>query len=250
MFPTNQSFGNSVVLAAAARLPQPLFPPTIPGYVQPWLGQESSTSDHPRGVPAFVWGPAARERRHRAGYRNHTPIGAPWLYLLALEANSAIPVPPVRKALLPPEPEPNRLLYFPHHGLQGELAARRTAIALGSQAPETTIALTHEQAASEATRRAYEDVGARVVDLGPARQEVGSVAPFFLQRILQLIRVHRSVRTDVVGTYALFAHSAGAIVEAHVPRERLDALVERELGPSCVMPAQELRAIFDWSTHV
>lgn len=249
MYTTNSAYGNAIVLAAYAELPEPLFPPTIPGYLQPWLGMESPTDEQSANVPAFIWGRAARTRRHRAGRRNHTLIGAPWLYLLALEKAERIPVPPIAEHLRPEPPEPGRVLYFPHHGMDGDLAAARKATHLAGE-KGLTVALTHEQAASRGTVEAYTSAGLRVEELGVATAEVGSVEPFYLQHLLALMRAHQQVRTDHPSAYALFAQAAGLPVDAGVPAERLARLTRDELGTDAIVPPQELRALFDWSTHV
>lgn len=251
MYPTNAYYGNAIVLAAYAGLAEPLFPPTVPGYLQPWLGAEIPTDDALVGVPAFVWGPSARVHRHRAGLHDHTPIGAPWLYLLELDKADQIPQAPLPEHLREPFPEPGRLLYFPHHGLGGELVARDRARALADEvrAGGVTVALTHEQAASPGTVRAYEEAGARVVDLGPAIDEVGSTKPFHLERLLRLMRGHRSVRTDGPSVFALYAHTAGVAVSG-VDTATLARQARADLGTGAVVPPAELRALFDWSTYV
>lgn len=251
MYPTNAYYGNAIVLAAYAGLDEPLFPPTVPGYVQPWIGAEIPTSDALVGVPAFVWGPSARINRHRAGLRDHTPLGAPWLYLLDLEKRDQIPQPPLAEHLRTPLPEPGRLLYFPHHGLGGDLVAQERALALRPEVERggVTVALTHEQAASPGTVRPYEEVGARVVDLGSAIEEVGSREPFYLERLLLLMRAHRGVRTDALSVFALYAHAAGLPVDG-VAEPVLSRHVRADLGTGAVVPPAELRALFDWSSYV
>lgn len=252
MYPTNAYYGNSIVLAAYSELEQPLFPPTIPGYVQPWLDAEVPARHSAARLPAFVWGSAARLRRHRQGLRNHLPIGAPWLYLLELEKRDAIPQPPLREDLRAPEPEAGRTLYFPHHGMAGDDAAAANARALTSVTSHgpVTVALTREQASSEPTRGAYEDAGANVVDLGLAVEEVGSVAPFYLERVLRLMRVHQNVRADQPNAFALFANAAGMKVEVPgLTESELARLTRTQLGTDCVVPPPELRALFDWRSH-
>lgn len=252
MYPTNDSYGNAQILAAYAGLPEPLFAPTIPGYLQPSIDAPAPEDAHRPGVPAFVWGRAARLRRQRRGLRNHTLIGAPWLYLLELERAETIPRPPVPESMRPEPFDPGETLYFPHHGIGGAHAAATRADDLRVQAAAgtVTVALTREQAASDETVEAYTSVGARVVDLGLTRPEVGAIEPCHLVRLLDLMRAHRRVRTDDASAFALFAHAAGIPVASGLPGADIADLAQRELGGEFLVPAQELRALFDWSNHV
>lgn len=252
MYPSNDSYGNAQILAAYAELPDPLFPPTIPGYLQPSIDAPAPEDADRPGIPAFVWGRAARQRRQRQGLRNHTLIGAPWLYLLELERNDAVPRPPVPMSMRPEPLDPGETLYFPHHGIGGAHMARHRAEDLRAESATrpVTVALTHEQAASSETVEAYTGVGARVVDLGLTRPEVGAIEPCHLVRLLDLMRAHRRVRADGASAFALYAHVAGLPVETGPTEMDVADLAQRELGGEFLVPAQELRALFDWSNHV
>ena len=252
MYPDNSLHGNALVLAHYAELTNPDFPPTIPGRLQAWLDERIDGSTSRPGVPTFVWGSAERIRRRRAGLRGVIPMGAPWLYLLDLEAKARLPRAPRRPWEAIMMPTPQRHLYFPHHGLGGALAARDHARSHAHLVNDggLTVALTHEQAAAGDTRAAYEDVGALVVDLGLVQDEVGPVTDCHLVRLLDLMRTHARVLTDRPSAYSLFAHAAGIPVQAHAPTDLVVDATRRELGTDVLLAPQELRAIFDWNTHV
>lgn len=255
MFPTNLYYGNATVLAAFARKGDHHFPRTIPGALQPDLTHVNLQNRWP-GVPTFVWGPAAMAARRRLGLRNHTPIGAPWLYLLELEEQQRIPQPPVRADKKPQAPSTGDVLYFPHHGLPGEYAARQHARRVRGMFPDSdlTVALTHEQFAAESTVEAYREVGLTPVDLGPALLETGSIAAYQLLTVHLLLRAHREVIADTAGQFALFAHAAGLPTSltglGDSPTDLdLDELVDYQLGRKYMLTASEMRALFDWNNH-
>lgn len=254
MYKSNAYYGNAVVLAGYAQQREVMFPPTIPGFVQPDLTTFVRPEQAP-GVPTFVWGSAAMAARRARGLRNHSPIGSPWLYLLEQESRNRIPQTPLKEHLRPTAEAIGDVLYFPHHGLLGVHAARDHARRMAQEFPgqAITVALSHEQFASADTVAAYTDAGLTPVSLGPATLDVGSAEPYLMYRLLLLLRAHRSVVCDVRGQMALFAHAAGLPVSVRSGEEHtsgiLDELARTHLGTDCVMPARELRALFDWSHH-
>ena len=260
MFASNLYYGNATVLAAFARKGDHHFPRTIPGAVQPDLTHVAVPSPWPT-ISTFVWGPAALAERRRLGLRHHTPIGAPWLYLLEMEKQRRIPQPPVQAHQKPKAANEADVLYFPEHGLAGAFAAQHQAAQVAERfaGQEVTVALTHEQFASSETVQAYRDAGLVPVDLGPAVLEVGSIAAYQLLNVHLLLRAHQSVLADSPGQFALFAHAAG--VETHftgfvdgvgadaADPDRLDALVDYYLGRPYMLTASEMRALFDWNNN-
>ncbi|AKU16205.1 hypothetical protein [Luteipulveratus mongoliensis] len=292
MHPHNTLLGQNQALAVYVGDVDPYSVPSIAGHIQhDWdlVSPCPAADELGPSRTAYLWSDAARRRRTARGQTGHVVIGAPWLYLLTLDRDE---MPKVQEPDWLPSEAPNGngngdgngngngdkpqvppagTLWLPRHDLHGVHGATRLIAQIHErETGPVTVALSHQDFAIDALKRAYEDAGFDVVPLGDRDDEAGTDEPRYLLRLLDLLRAHERVASNAMDTPLLYAASAGLPVRVYgqaplglavqqpidgllrdstSPDRTLRELADRELGRDHLMPRDELRAVLEWSTR-
>lgn len=276
----NHFYGHSALLAQAAGLPRARH---LAGLLQHgWVGRsplQVNFGDFPDvGAPGdgrrlLVWTHESRAwRPDPRPTRPTTPIGAPWLYAVAVAvAPGAGPEPSGVHIPRPTTVADGRPVIMPMHGTHvlsvqtdhGELA-RYYADTEGS----SLVCLHHEDLARPEVVRAWAAAGHEVVSAG------GRFDPLFLPRLLTGLGGASRVVSNRLSTSVWYAASLGVPSCVHGPRalmagespdvvERLErlwpevhttspdvdavrAVADAELGAQHVREPEELRRLLGW----
>jgi hypothetical protein len=247
-------------------------PPRIRGFLQHgWNIIDGFAPGMPYvpGVPRFLWSSGPVRRGLPAGHRNGYAIGAPWLYLLALEPDPGTPR--------------HGTIWYPFHGWEQQ-EVLGDHIALIAEIRETepedvTVCLYWAEYENPAVRRLYADEGFRVICHGFRGHWWHRVDPGFLYRQLAELRRHRRVASNRLSSAVFYGIAAGcepAVYgdpmvlqdehpvfggvarirrlwpELHGPR--VDPAVARqvadhELGAAFLAEPGEIRELFHWEVR-
>jgi hypothetical protein len=269
MHHANHFYGHAKILARYCGYDADL--PRIRGFLQHgWNIVDGFAPGMPYvpGVPRFLWSSAPIRRGLPAGHRNAIAIGAPWLYLLALEPDPGLP----RRGTI----------WYPFHGWeQQEVLGDHSALIAEireTEPEEVTVCLYWAEYGNPAVRRLYEDEGFRVICHGYRGHWWHRVDPRFLYRQLAELRRHRRVASNRLSSAIFYGVAAGCepavygdpmvLKDEHpvfggVARIRrlwpdlhgptLDLVVARhltaqELGAPHMTTPAELRHLFHWPT--
>lgn len=159
-------------------------------------GERGYKPEHFQGrFPVFVWNRRNAETARADGVEA-TAIGAPFVY-----------------ADLPPDPGPSdrSLLCFPYHSVPEyplqtdwrQHADRLHDVARTHGFSRVTVCLHHFDFDNTETRDTLREAGVAVVTAG------GALEPFFLARLIHLIREHAAVTSDRICTAGLYAEALG-----------------------------------------
>ena len=273
----NHYYGQTHILARYCGLDDE-FPPRIPGYLQ--HGWNVGCGWNPvheffDGAWRFVWSDAPRRRGHALGRRNYHVVGAPLLYLMELEPQLGR----VREA------ERRGTLWFLFHGWEGGGLGGRIEgnhARLISEIRETesepvTVSLYYTEYERPEIRRAYEQAGFEVICFGKRGWNYEGTDRRFLYKQLAALRKVKRVAANRLCTAVFFGVAAGcqpAVYgdpmalegdnpvfggQARIARLWPDllgkdidlatarAITDDELGRPFLMPAAEMRMLFDWN---
>jgi len=202
MHHSNHWYGHAHVLARYCGLDDKL-PPPIRGVVQHgWntVDGYGPQQNFEPGWTKFVWSRQVARRGRPAGRRGYYPIGAPWLYLLAMEP-------------IVPEDKREGTLWYPFHGwgpqkVIGDHSGLIREIREVEDGP-VTMCLYHFEYNQKPIRALYEEAGFRVICHGYRGWEYRRTDPAFLYRQLGEIRKHRRVASNRLSTAIFYGLSAG-----------------------------------------
>jgi acetyltransferase-like isoleucine patch superfamily enzyme len=253
------------------------------GYTDEWLWPIHGVLQHgwmevPRDneelgrlpVAKFLWSERLGRQASAEGWEGATPIGAPFLYLLALQQPRL-------------EAEPEGTIVYPWHGLPWAQTvgghSEYVDEVLEVEDGPVTFCLHWHDYEQEALRRIYSRDGARVITNGPPiaqdlnRRGRINVDRSYLTRQLAALRQHKRVVSNRLTTAIFYGIAAGSEVGIYGPpmhnplAKRGDAsLVEsfpdlhavcadpgaartigdRELGRDLLRTPEELREIVGW----
>jgi len=178
-----------------------------------------------RQLPIWAWNSSWRDFYRSRGANHVEAIGAPWIYLLALEG-----VPPVwewptrtgHRGQASPAHLSGRSLYVPIHSWERDVLDLESRVdrLVGPLPPETTVVLLGwGDFLTRGTRRAYERAGYQVECNG---WRGGTIAPqspigdraLFLRNLLHLFQKVDEVVSEDMCTALLYASSIGKNVRA------------------------------------
>lgn len=271
----NHYYGHAHLLARYCGLDD-RFPPPVPGYLQHgWNIFDGWNPQHDfyPGAWHFSWSDAPRRRGYMLGRRRYRAIGAPWLYLLAMEPDLGVV----------PEEQREGTLWFLFHGweegpISGEHARLIEEIRDTEPGP-VTMSLYYTEYDRPEVRRPYEEAGFRVVSFGTRGWYYGGTNRTFLYQQLREMRRHRRVASNRLSTAVFYGASVGCdvavygdpmelagedasfggnarirrlwpeLLGADVPREVAREVVADELGRDALHGPEELRLLFGWEHH-
>ena len=210
-------------------------------------------------LPSFVWSAHNLARSINEGIEKVTQIGAPFLYLRAMDGAA-------------PLPEKPSTIFYPTHtsewdpttGNHGQLMND----VLDREAGQVTACLYWLDYEDPALRRSYEEAGFRVICHGRRND------PTFLRRQIDELSRHTRVVTNRFGTALLYGGALGrnieiygdvfdlrgdadavqraherdfpALVSGGLSGDDAISLCEAELGLEALREPGELREMFDW----
>ncbi|HTU30635.1 MAG TPA: hypothetical protein VMF07_14720 [Solirubrobacteraceae bacterium] len=274
MHTENQLYGHASILHEYCGYTDEFLWP-IHGVLQ--HGWMSIPGDHPAlgrlPVTKFMWSEHIGDQAIAEGWEGVTPIGASFLYLLAL------PQPRL-------DAEPEGTIVYPWHGLPWSQTIgdhrRYVAEVLEVEDGPVTFCLHWHDYEQEALRRIYSPEGARVITNGPPIvQDLNlrgriRVDRSYLTRQLFELRRHRRVVSNRLTTAILYGIAAGNEIGLYGPpmHNELDTVGyawfqkrfpelhgvradpeaarivgDRELGRDLLRTPEELREIVGWHTE-
>lgn len=264
----NHFYGHAHILARFCGLDD-THPPRIHGCLQ--HGWTSSDGLHGTKLnpawPNFVWSDGPRRRGPELGRRYYHAIGAPWLYLLAMEPGSPI---------LPRE----GTIWYPFHGseLQEVLGDHQRLIAeiKATETGPVTVCLYWSEHRNRAIRRLYEEAGFRVICHGYRGYKWRNTETRFLYHQLTELRRHRRVASNRLSTAIFYGVSAGCepavygdpmvlqaepliyggferigrlwpeLTGVRIDHSAAREIAAEELGTRHLATPEEIRALFGW----
>ena len=274
MHHANHFYGHAHILARYCGLDDTA-PPRIRGYLQHgwniWDGYASGMSFLP-GAAKFVWSDGPRRRGTVLGRRHYYVLGAPWIYLLALEPELGR-VPGDRR---------EGTIWYPFHGwerqpVHGDHQRLIDEIKEVESGP-VTVCLYWTDHKRAGVRRRYEAAGFRVISHGYRGYWWSRTEPRFLYRQLAELRRHRRVASNRLSSAIFYGISAGCqpavygdpmVLEAEDPafggiarikrlwpelhgadidRRAVGPIADIELGTRYLATPAELRELFGWPT--
>ena len=197
MHHANHFYGHAHVLAAYCGLDKTQ-PPRMTGYLQHgWNIGDGLAPGTPYvvGSSLFLWSEQARRRSWSLGRRSTVVVGAPWVYLDAMQ----------------PEPEPaverEGTIWYPFHGWEGQevlgdhhrLIAEINEVETGP----VTICLYFFEFQDPEIRRVYERAGFRVISHGYRGHWWKKTDTEFLYKQMAELRRHKRVASNRL-TSAIF----------------------------------------------
>lgn len=268
----NHYYGQAHILARYCGLDDS-HPPRIRGYVQHgWNIADGWNPAHEffDGAWRFTWSEWTKRRGHALGRRNHLVIGAPWLYLQAME--------PELGAV--PDAERSGTLFFLFHGWEGGKISgdhqRLIDEIKETESEPVTVSLYYLEYEEPEIRRLYADAGFDVICFGQRGWNYQGTDTRFLYKQLEAMRGFKRVASNRLSTAIFYGASAGCDVGVYgdpmsmagenplfggtARLERLwpemlgvetdpaavAATTERELGARWLVPPAELRRmLFD-----
>ena len=267
----NHCYGQAQILAVYATNARCWSAPSIPGHLQhDWDLTTACSGDRQlnASLTAYLWSLASRERRQRTNLRNHVIIGAPWLYLLALDpVLLELPLTVTEQLTQASQPQsvatpttPEGLLFFPTHDVDGEHAARRLATQVRElQSGPVTVALSNQDFQVPAIRRTYAAADFAQHNLGAIADDSGSPAPRYLSRLLTALRAHCQVAANATRCELLYAASLEKpvhVIDETTPWSRpltdpktATIFADAELGREFVLSPPKLRDVLEWSNR-
>ena len=158
-------------------------------------------------LPKLVWNQNNQDQAIGAGVARTQPIGAPFLYLLA-----------VRRAQIEAAPPPESTIFDPYHSSEHEAAVGSTSElirVLTDRGPAggkpMTVCLYWREYDDPTVRRAYEDAGFRVVCHGHRGDQD------FLDRQLEELLRHDRVASNRIGSALWYGGALGRRLELFGP---------------------------------
>jgi hypothetical protein len=206
----NHYYGQAHILARYSGLPDDP-PPRIRGYLQ--HGWNVGCGWNPQheffdGAWRFVWSDAPMRRGYALGRRNYHVIGAPWIYLDALE----------------PEPQNEPIeregtLWFLFHGWEGgkiEGNHQRLIDEIRETEPgPVTFSLYYTEYERPEIRKQYLDAGFDVISFGRRGWAYEGTDTKFLDKQLAALRRHRRVASNRLSTAIFYGRDAGCDVAVY-----------------------------------
>lgn len=273
MHHANHFYGHAHILARYAGVEEEA-PPRILGYLQHgWNildGYATGTHFAP-GLTKFVWSDGPRRRGWAMGRTNYYIVGAPWIYLLALE-------PRLGKI---PERDRAGSIFYPFHGWEGQqiFGDHRQLIrtVLEVETEPVTACLYFNEYRNPQVRKLYQDSGFRVISHGRRGHSYKGTDPAFLYRQLGELRRHKRVISNRLTTAVLYGLSVGCeagiygdpmILESEdpafggaarmrrlwpelhrpaVPASVAREVMETELGQAHRASPPEIQEVFGWT---
>ncbi|MBG0813541.1 hypothetical protein [Planomonospora sp. ID82291] len=273
MHGSNHYYGHSRILARYCGLDEDGVP-RIRGFLQHgWNHLHGFQPDDEwctPGYPRFVWSDVLRRRGWSMGRRGHYLIGAPWIYLLAMEPDTG---------RVPPQ-ERRGTIWYPFHGWEKQAVRgghdRLVDEMRATEGDDVTVCLYWIEFRDADIRRRYEAAGFRVVCHGERGTRWDRKGHDFLLRQLVELRRHRRVASNRLGSALFYGASVGCDVavygdpmqlenerpefggagrqrrlwpELHgteVDRATAAEIAERELGFAHMAGPEELRCLFGW----
>ncbi|HEU4424189.1 MAG TPA: hypothetical protein VFR67_16785 [Pilimelia sp.] len=272
MHHANHFYGHAHVMARYCGLDADK-PPRMHGYLQHgWNIGDGMAPGMPYVTrsPLFLWSEQTRRRAWSVGRRNTVVVGAPWIYLLAMEPEAD------------PPPERAGTIFYPFHGwesqkVKGDHDELINLIKEVEPGP-VTICLYWQEFHTPRIRRRYENAGFRVVCHGYRGHWWQNTDVRFLYNQLDELRRHRRVASNRVSSalwYGILAGCEPAVYGdpmvlkgedptfggvARIRRQwpelhgtDVDPAVARELahaemGTDYLATPNELRELFGWPT--
>lgn len=204
MHHANHFYGHAQVLARYCELGELDGPPRMLGYLQHgWNIGDGLAPGTPyvEGAPIFVWSEQTRRRAWSLGRRNVIVVGAPWIYLLAMEPEAA------------DAPPREGVIWYPFHGWEGQEVKgdHRRLIATIREVEDgpVTVCLYWQEFRTRRIRRLYEQAGFRVICHGYRGHWWRQTDPDFLHGQLAELRRHRRVASNRVSSALFYGIAAG-----------------------------------------
>lgn len=269
MHHANHFYGHAHILSSYARTRTPH---TIPGYLQHgWNMLHGFAHGHEfkPGTELFVWSPAVVRRGWSMGLRGFRVIGAPWIYLLALDEERGAE-----------HPQREGTIFYPFHGWEGqEVTGDHRQMLRTLQEVETgplTVCLYWNEHRIPEIRRVYEEAGCRVITHGVRGYGYNGTDPKFLRRQLAELQRHERVVSNRLSSAILYGASVGCEVgvygdpmvlagehpafggverlqrlwpelhHTHAPADLAREFAATELGLAHRRTPEELRDVFLW----
>ena len=273
MHHANHFYGHADVLARYCGLDDERSA-RLPGYLQHgWNIGDGLAPGTPYVLdsPIYLWSEQTRRRSEALGRQNTVVVGAPFLYLMALEPEPANALP--REGTI----------WYPFHGWEGQEVAgdhaRQIDLIREVEPGPVTMCLYWQEFRTRAIRRLYEQAGFRVICHGKRGQLWRGTDGGFLQRQLTELRRHRRVSSNRLSSATLYGIAAGCepavygdpmVLHAEDPTfggvarirrqwpqlhgrtidiDTAREITAQELGADNLMSPEELRAVFGWSLH-
>jgi hypothetical protein len=271
MHHANHFYGHAHVMAEYAGLHGS---PRIWGYLQHgWniLDGFAYNTAFVAGMPKFVWSDSVRRRGFSMGLRNHSVIGAPWLYLLE-----------VHPELATPANDAEGTIFYPFHGWEGQHVlgdhGRIVASINEHEQGPVTVCLYWNEYQNEAVRQVYERAGFRVITHGYRGLHWRKTDKDFLLKQLKELRKHRRVASNRLSSAVLYGASLGLqpgvygdpmllenehpsfggqarikrmwpeLDQPYVPLPQAREFTDTELGVGNLAHPAEIREMFQWTT--
>ena len=198
MHHANHFYGHAHVLAAYTGLDK-MHPPRMSGYLQHgWNIGDGLAPGTPyvAGTSVFLWSEQARRRSWSLGRRSTVVVGAPWIYLDAMQRAKA--EPPVER---------QGTIWYPFHGWEGQevLGDHRRLIDQINEVETgpVTVCLYFYEYKMPAVRGLYENAGFRVISHGNRGHWWRNTDAEFLYKQMAELRRHKRVASNRL-TSAIF----------------------------------------------
>ena len=199
---TNHWYGHAHILAEYCGL-SPEQPPPVRGMIQHgWTFVHGFGYGHVTdwSMAKFVWSDVSRRRGEAIGWRNFSVIGAPFLYLMEILPDPAMP----REGTIW-YPFHSTKDYEKVHGRHDELIAQIRDTEDGP----VTMCLYYVEYEDPQIRGLYENAGFRVITHGHRGSQWQGTDRFFLFRQLAELRRHRRVASNRLSTAVFYGIAAG-----------------------------------------
>lgn len=265
----NHFYGHAHIFARYCGLDDTA-PPRIRGYLQHgWniLDGFAPSTEFLPGAAKFVWSDVQRRRGAFLGRRDYYVLGAPWIYLLAME---------------PATPPPARIgtIWYPFHGWEGQQVHgdhQRLIDEIFEVEPgPVTVCLYWTDYHNPAIRPLYEKAGFRVICHGYRGYRRAGTDTRFLYAQLAELRRHRRVASNRLSSAVFYGISVGCepavygdpmALEAEDPgfggvarikrlwpelhgptidQQAAETIAATELGASYLATPEEIRELFAW----
>lgn len=271
---SNHWYGHSQIFGGYCGTAQGGVLPRIQGFVQHGWNYLHGFPPNDKwcspGYPRFIWSDVLRRRGWSMGRRDHYLIGAPWIYLLAME-------PELGRV---PEDRREGTIWYPFHGWEKSSVhgdhARLAAEIREVETGPVTVCLYWLEYGDAAIRKAYKSAGFRVISHGDRGSRWDGKGRDFLRGQLKELRRHRRVASNRLGSALFYGASVGCDIAVYgdpmqfederpeyggterrmrlwpdlhgvrVDRQLAHEVARRELGFEYQAGPEELRRLFGW----
>lgn len=272
MHHANHFYGHAHVLAGYCGLDEE-HPLRMSGYLQHgWNIGDGLAPGTPyvSGSSIFLWSEQGRRRSWSLGRRSTVVVGAPWIYLDAINPD--------------PEPDTPRVgtIWYPFHGWEGQSVFgdhRRLIQTINDVETEPVTVCLYYNEYRTPVRKIYEQAGFRVICHGYRGNWWRDTDRFFLYKQMAELRSHRRVASNRLSSAIFYGADAGCDVAvygdpmvlenedmtyggqarirrqwpemhgAQTDRRAVDAITRAELGREFMCSPAELREIFGWAGY-